>query len=333
MASLKLYTRSTTWWVSGTINGKRIRESTGHTDKKRAQQWAAKREWELTQQAVFGTESVLTFGAALQFYIEGGGEQRFLLPLLDEWEHRLVKDIAPGDVVDLAMKLHPAATAATRNRQVITPVMAIIRFNAQRGRCAPVLVKRFETKKVVKRRTATWEWMAKFTPAAKPKLVALVLFLANTAARIGDALKLQWQHVDLDAGSALLVDTKNGEDRLVSMSPDTVAALKAVRTKQPKATDVVFAFYDRSDVARQIKTACKKAGIEYIPTHGIGRRLFFTSMMRGGVDPRTAAEAGGLKSVRLYLETYAQPDNVGVALEKVFGTRLSQGGKPDAQNP
>lgn len=331
MASLKLYLRGKTWWVSGTLDGERIRESTGHTDKKRAQQWAAKREWELTQQAVFGTESVLTFGAAVNFYIEGGGEQRFLLPLMDEWEHRLVKDIAPGDVIDLANKLHPEASAATRNRQVITPVMAIIRFNAQRGRCAPLLVKRFETKKIVRRRTATWEWMAKFTAVAKPKLGALVLFIAYTAARIGEALKLTWQDVDIDRGEALLVDTKNGEDRLVKLHPSVVDALKALRPKDAKPKAPVFAFYDRSDVLRQIKTACKKAGIEYIPTHGIGRRLFATTMNRAGVDARTAAEAGGWKSVRLYMETYAQPDHIGGALEKAFGTTLSQPGKSDAK--
>lgn len=330
MAGLKLYTRGKTWWVSGTVNRERIRESTGHTDKKRAQQWAAKREWELTQQAVFGTEAVLTFGAAMNYYIEGGGEQRFLLPLLDEWEHRLVKDIAPGDVIDLANKLLPTASAATKNRQIITPVMAIVRFNAQRGRCAPLLVKRFEAKKPARRKTATWEWVDALLPHAKPKVGALVLFLAYTAARIGDALKLTWKHLDLEAGEAMLVDTKNGEDRLVKLHPQAVEALKALKPKKAKPDDAVFPFYDRSDVLRQIKTACKKAGVEYIPTHGIGRRLFATTMNRAGVDARTAAEAGGWKSVRLYMETYAQPDHVGNALQKAFGTRLTQGGKSDA---
>ncbi len=324
MAGLKLYLRNKTWWVSGTINGERVRESTGHTDKKRAQSWASKRQWELEQVAVFGTEAVLTFGAAMNYYIDGGKEQRFLLPLLDEWEHRLVKDIAPGDVIDLANKLYPKASAATKNRQVITPVMAIIRFNAQRGRCAPLLVKRFDTKKIVKRRTATWAWVNKLKPHAKPKIVALVLFLANTAARIGDALSLTWGNVNLDEAEVMLLDTKNGEDRLVKLRPATVKALRSIMPKKASAGATVFEFYDRSDVARQLKTACKKAGIDYIPTHGIGRRLFATTMNRAGIDPRTAAEAGGWKSVRLYMEVYAQPDDVGNALEKAFGTELSQ---------
>lgn len=330
MAGLKLYLRNKTWWVTGTVNRERIRESTGHTDKKRAQSWASKRQWELEQVAVFGPESVLTFGAALNFYIEGGKEQRFLLPLLDEWEHRLVKDIAPGDVIDLANKLYPKASAATKNRQVITPVMAIIRFNAQRGRCVPILVKRFDTKKVVKRRTATWEWVDALLPVAKPKVAALVLFLAYTAARIGDALALTWGNVDLDKAEAMLVDTKNGEDRLVPLRPQAVEAMRRIMPKKPDASATVFKFYDRSDVRRQIETACKKAGIEFVPSHGIGRRLFATTMNRAGVDPRTAAEAGGWKSVRMYMDIYAQPDDIGNAMEKAFGTGRSQGPKNDA---
>lgn len=322
MARLRLYKRGKTWWVSGTVNRNRVRESTGHTGAERARQWAAKREWELEQEAVFGAESILTFGAALNMYIEGDGEQRFLMPLLDEWERKLVKDIAPGDIVDLANRLYPAAGAATKNRQVITPVVAIIRFNAERGRCAPILVKRFETKKIVKRRTATWEWMGKFAGVAKPKLVALALFLASTAARIGDALALEWSDVDLSAGTVLLRDTKNGEDRLVTLLPIVREALRGL----PRHTGqkAVFQFYDRSDVLRQIKTACKKAGVAYIPTHGIGRRLFATTMNHSGKDAKTAASAGGWKTVRMYMEIYAQSSDEGEAIESAIGTAMSQ---------
>jgi integrase len=322
MARLRLYRREKTWWVSGTINGIRRRESSGHTSQERARQWAAKREWELEQEAVFGTSAVLTFGAALNMYIEGGGEQRFLMPLLDEWERKLVKDIEPGDVIDLANRLYPVAGAATKNRQVLTPVVAIIRFNAERGRCAPILVKRFETKKIVKRRTATWEWMGKFAGVAKPKLVALALFLAGTAARIGDALALEWGDVDLGAGTALLRDTKNGDDRLVTLLPIVREALRGLPRRVGQKA--VFQFYDRSDVLRQIKTACKKAGIPYIPTHGIGRRLFATTMNQSGQDAKTAASAGGWKTVRMYMEIYAQPSDEGDAIESAIGTAMTQ---------
>lgn len=322
MARLKLYLRGKTWWVSGTINGVRRRESTGHAVKADAEGWAARREVELDRQAVYGAEAVFTFGAAIAMYIDGGGEQRFLLPLLDAWERRLMKDIHPGDVVDLANRLYPDASGATKNRQVIAPVVAIFRYAAKRGKCSPILVERFEVKRIVRRKTATWEWMKKFTGAAKPKLVALTLFLATTAARIGDALALEWSDVDLKAGTALLRDTKNGEDRLVTLLPLVREALKGLprRTGEKR----VFVFYDRSDVLRQVRTACKKAGIEYIPTHGIGRRFFATEMNATGADAKTAATAGGWKTVRMYQEIYAQPKDGQAAIETAFGTKLPQ---------
>lgn len=322
MARLKLYQRGKTWWVAGTINGKRIRESTGHTGKSDAQSWATRREFELDREAIYGTEAVFTFGAAIAMYIDGGGEQRFLLPLLNEWERRLMKDIHPGEVVDLANRLYPNASGATKNRQVIAPVMAIFRFAAKRGKCSPLIVERFEVKRIVKRRTASWEWMEKFTATAKPKLVALTLFLATTAARIGDALALEWSDVDLDAGTALLRDTKNGEDRMVTLLPLVREAMKGMARRTGEKR--VFVFYDRSDVLRQIRTACKKAGIDYIPTHGIGRRFFATEMNATGADAKTAATAGGWKTVRMYQEIYAQPKDGQAAIESAFGTRLSQ---------
>jgi len=329
MAQLKLYRRGKTWWVSGTVDRERIRESTGHTSQERARQWAAKREWELEQEAVFGPESVFTFGAAMNLYIEGGGEQRFLMPLLDEWEDRLMKDIAPGDVVDLANRLYPEASGATKNRQVITPVTAIFRFAAKRGKCAPILVEKFPVKRIVSRKTATWEWVEKVTAVAKPKLAALVLFLPSTGARISDALKLEWSDVDLDAGTAMLRDTKNGEDRLVTLLPAVREALRGLPRRVGHRK--VFPFYDRSDVLRQIKTACKKAGVEDMPTHGIGRRLFATTMNEAGIDPKTAATAGGWKTVRMYQEIYAQPGDEHAAVARAIGTKLTQAAKPRAK--
>ena len=322
MARLQLYQRGKTWWVSGTINGVRRRESTGHANRSEAQSWATRREFELDREAIYGAEAVFTFGAAIAMYIDGGGEQRFLLPLLDEWERRLMKDIHPGDIVDLANRLLPKASGATKNRQVITPVVAVFRHCAARGKCSPILVERFEVKRVTKRRTATWEWLGKLAETAKPKLVALCLFTASTAARIGEALALEWSDVDLEAGTALLRDTKNGEDRLVTLLPIVREALRGLPRRV--AEKRVFPFYDRSDVRRQMTVACKHAGIEYIPTHGVGRRLFATTMNRAGVDPKTAATAGGWKTVRMYMEIYAQSDDEVAAVTSAIGTALPQ---------
>jgi hypothetical protein len=55
---------SENWWIDITVAGRRYRESTKTPDKGLAEDIASKRAWELRRAAVFGAESVLTFGAA-----------------------------------------------------------------------------------------------------------------------------------------------------------------------------------------------------------------------------------------------------------------------------
>jgi hypothetical protein len=100
--------------VDGAIDRERVRESTGHTNKAEAQSWATRREFELDREAIYGPEAIFTFGAALAMYLDGGGEQRFLLPLLNAWDRKLMKDIHPGDVVDLANQLYPKRAGRRR---------------------------------------------------------------------------------------------------------------------------------------------------------------------------------------------------------------------------
>ncbi|MBS1210156.1 site-specific integrase [Uliginosibacterium paludis] len=47
---------------------------------------------------------------------------------------------------------------------------------------------------------------------------ALFVLAVETAARRGELLKLDWKDVDLMAGTAVLRDTKNGEDRVIPLS-------------------------------------------------------------------------------------------------------------------
>jgi hypothetical protein len=47
-------------------------------------------------------------------------------------------------------------------------------------------------------------------------------------------------------------------------------------------------------------------------------------MNRAGIDAKTAASAGGWKSVRMYMDVYAQLDDEAEAVEKAIGTNLAQ---------
>jgi len=317
--AFKLYQRQggNVWWVSFTTHGKRIRQSTRTTVKSQANEVAAKLEWEAIQERIHGPESVLTFGEAVTIYLLSDKPDRFIDTLYKQWEHKRVKDIQPGHIQDLARKLFPNAKPATRNRQVIAPIQAILNHCAERGLCQPIKVRKFAVEKHIPK-VADPKWLDAFIVEASPHLGALAMFMAYTAARISEAVRLEWQHVDLKQGTALLTKTKT-DPRVCTLPPALVLAMGKIKGRKGP----VFKYKSRMSVYSPWNAAIKRAGIEKISPHDAGRRMFATEMNKAGVDPVTGAKAGGWKTVSMYLNTYAQPGDVQDAVNQVFGTKLA----------
>jgi integrase len=319
MARLRLYQRGNVWWVDGQLNGERVRESTRETERKQAEAYATRRETDARKVAEFGPEAVLTFGTATGLYLDAGKSERYLTPIFNKWEGKLVRNIKPGHVQDLARQLYPYAGPATRNRQVIAPVQAIINHCAKRGLCAPLMVERFFVPKH-QPKVATRAWLDKFMGAASPHLAAFACFMAMTGARVSEAIRLDWEDVDLGAATALLRLTKNGDPRVASLPPALLARLSSL----PDREGAVFRYASRQSFQTPWANAEKRAGIEHIKPHDAGRRLFASEMVQAGVDPVTVAKAGGWKSVRMVVEVYAQPADTREAVNRVFGTPVVQ---------
>ena len=296
--------RGRIWWMRGTVAGRRIHESTRTDNETIAQQIAAKREAELWESHLYGAERVVTMAQAIVKYIEAGGERRFLGPILDAWGTRRLSSIRPGHVRDLAKKLYPNAIASTRNRQVITPVVAIINCAAERGLAKPIKVKRFPEAKP-KRRAVDREWIDAFRDAARiPYLRALALFMFTTSARISESVELEPDDIDLHRRVAYTIDTKNGDPHEYHLTTEMVVELANLKPRNGR----VFGYKSRQSVYGPWGTACKRAGIEYIPPHQAGRHTFATELItRRGVDAATVGRLGNWKSLRLLLETYAHP--------------------------
>jgi len=315
----KLYRRGSTYWYSGTVDGRRVRESTRTSDRELATDIASKREWELRRAAVYGPDAVLTFGAAVSMYIEAGKSNRFLLPLFDWWEHVLVKNITAGEIKRAAKVIYPTAGPATWNRQVITPAQAVINHAAEAGLCQHVRVARFKAPKVI-RRAVDRNWLDKFIANAPPHLAALMVFMQQTGARVSQATALEWSAVSLQDAIATFGVDKNGDPHVVHLTDEMVSMLANL----PKGRKV-FGYASRHSVYEPIKRACKRASIEYRGTHEPGRHTFATEMIiRNQVDVATTARLGNWRSHRLLTETYAHPENEKETIERVFGTSVSQ---------
>jgi integrase len=320
--SFTLYRRrgSRNWSYDLTVDGRRERKSTGTPDKGLAENIAAKREWELRRAAVFGAQSVLTFGAATDLYLDAGKSNRFVLPVFNHFEDVLVKDVTAGIIKAAAQRLYPKAGPATWNRQVITPAQAIINHAAELGHCPPIRVKRFAVPKTL-RRAVDRSYIDSIRANAPQALGACLLFMFTTGSRVSAATSLEWSQVNLQERTAIIGRDKNGDPHLVHLTVETMAAIASLPRKGRK----VFGYASRQAIYGSLKRACERAGLPYLGTHQPGRHSFATEMIvRNNVDVVTTAKLGNWRSPRVLLDSYVHAEREGDVIERVFGTPPAQ---------
>lgn len=304
---LHIHKRGRVWHYRGTVAGRLLRRSTGTQNKEIAQRIAAEREAREWRGRLDGPGSVLTFAQAANFYEKAGKPLRFLERVEDHWRDTPVKDITPGAVKQAALDLYPNCGPATRNRQVIVPTQAIINHAADMEKCQHLRVKRFPVVRVEKT-PATWEWVRKFMAHARPNLGALACFMFLTGARVGEAVALIWEEVDLEAAKALIRSTKIGLERRAHLPSVLVAALAVARdapnpyNARPE-NDRVFGYLSRDTARPPWDRAVRRAGLKPLSFHAC-RHGFATGLLQAGVNPKTVAKRGGWKSTAHVFETY-----------------------------
>lgn len=137
---------------------------------------------------------------------------------------------------------------------------------------------------------------------------AVQLALA-TAMRRGELLALRWEYIDLEARTAFLPDTKNGESRTVPLSTAAVQVL-AVLPRHISGM-VIPVKYFTLDAA--FKRACKRAGLDGVRFHDL-RRTAITCMAEKLPNVIELAAVSGHKSL-MVLKRYYQPKAEALALK------------------
>lgn len=310
------------WYISGTIDGKRYRQSTGTDQKEIAEIIFAETQSKIQKAAIYGTECEATFADAAVKYIEDGGETRFLTPLIKSLGKLKLKDIKPGTIKSNAKKIYSNCIPATQNRQGITPAVAVINHGAELGMCTHIRVSKFHERGSKKAIATNREWHEQFIANAfNLRIAAIDLLMFTTGVRITNALELTPEDFDLVAGTAELRETKNGEAHTLHLTDDLISMVRQIQPRQVKdGTIRMFGYYQRSSIYEPWKKTCSKAGIPYIPPHQCGRHTFATELIiRNGVDVKSVARLGGWKSVRLLLEKYTHPEGEEQHIHNVFG--------------
>lgn len=217
--------RWTNYRVRGTEFGQYIDRTTGTSDKREAQRILAAWREEAKRSSVRGPiEHSPTFAEAMLSYVHADKERRFLAPLLSYFGEKSLNEIGQAEIDAAAVALYPNATAATRNRQVYSPMSAILRHAG-----VPLVLRRPKGSAGTPRTDFLTPSQAfALIEAAEQQSAefgALIKFLLYTGVRLSEALRLKWDSVDLPRAIATIGRTKNGKPITVHLPPVVIAAL------------------------------------------------------------------------------------------------------------
>lgn len=111
-------------------------------------------------------------------------------------DQALIDTLATEEVATLA--------PATMNRQIYTPISAVLKFAATKGWCAPL---RLSRPRVLRRteQLPTDPELDRFIHACAPHLKRIIIFLLRTDATVSETLELDWAHLDLVNGMACCI--------------------------------------------------------------------------------------------------------------------------------
>ncbi|MBM9401603.1 site-specific integrase [Gluconacetobacter azotocaptans] len=300
---LKIITRpgSSFFYVRGTIRGQSIFESTGATERRKAEEYRAHRESELWNASLYGQKAVITFAAAVESYLNHAQRSHNTQSAVEKLVQHFgttplhqIDQVAVDRAYAKILRDGHKASPATKLRQVLTPLRAILEHAAIRKWCDRPA---FDVPRVTKAITPYLkpDEADALIAAASSHLKPLIVFLICTGARLSEALEIEWQSVDLVGRRATLWQ-KQGTERDVDLPNRAISALSALshrsaRIFRPPATRKRPNPEGYLDTGRtsggQIKkawaTACREAGLsghwhEWVSEKGAAKKAWVSDI-------------------------------------------------------
>jgi integrase len=146
-------------------------------------------------------------------------------------------------------------------------------------------------------------------PSGADRFCELLRFLRLTGARPGEAAKLEWENIDLDAAVIVLTDHKTSrtqrtsKPRVIPLPQEVIELLTAICRRQEPGPRVFStqrgSAWNRSNLSLRMQRVRARAGIpDDAKLYGL-RHAFGTRAIINGVDIKTLAELLGHTSTRM----------------------------------
>lgn len=296
---------SEVWWMRFTVDGVKVRKSTGEHDRK-----AAQRVHDQSKGAQHDAPKLKgkTWGQAVlkwaQAQTRSESDLQSMLKFGTFFKDRALADVT-ADNVDAALRKF-TKTEGTYNRYVAR-ISAVANLS---GLTLNLIKKRNKFAKV--RDWITQDQWTKLHAELPKHLKGPATFAVLTGLRQANVLGLRWRCVDLERAMAFVEgsESKSGNAISVPLSPGAVAALRAVQGEDP---EWVFTFRGKpfKDIKTSFMAACVRAELgEYRDGNYVGftwhglRHTWATWQAQNGTPLEMIKALGGWSDSRM-VERYA----------------------------
>ena len=312
---MSLYKRedSTVWWVRFTHKGKRVQESTGTTDRQKAQEYEAKLRNALWEQERLGIKPKRQWNDAVVRYVDETKHKAsqvsdlYHLRWLDKYLNGVELQTINRDFLEKILKAKQAEGVAnsTVNR-VLEVVRGLLRKACNEWEWidrVPAVRMLPEPKKRV--RWITRNEADRLVDALPTHLADIVRFSLETGLRRSNVTGLQWSQVDLVRRMAWIHPDQAKARKAIPVPLSTVAVL-TLRKQIGKHHTHVFTYNGKTITQVNTKTwrkALIEVGIESFRWHDL-RHTWASWHIQEGTPQHILQELGGWSSPEM-VQKYA----------------------------
>lgn len=283
--------KSPNYTIRGTHLGVGVNRTAGTPDRAGARKALLKIKDDI-ECGAFAPRQGVTFASAALAYLRAGGEDKFMGPLSEHFGNMPIEQIEQAAIDEAAVTLYPDASAATRNRQVYTPVSAVLKHSGHDAK-----LKR--PKGAQGQVRVDWLWpeeaAAIFRAAGEvdAEFRTFLILLTYCGPRLGEALAITVGQVRLQESFAFIGRTKNGDPRPCHLPPIVVAELANHPSGMDRGGERLFRFRKNGALYTLMKETMGKAKLDKHVSFHTFRHTWATWMRRyAGLDAKGLVATG-----------------------------------------
>jgi len=333
---MKLYQRGRVWYLTFYVRGKRVQESTGTSDRRKAEKFCALRlsEVERGEYAQSAKITLAQFGQQYLDYARANKrswlrDEQIMTHLNTAMGAAQLGDIGALQIERYKLdRLKQSVSPATVNREVALLKHLFNMAEVWQLFCGrnPVRGVKFLEEDNLQVRSLSEAEEEQLLQCCSPYLQDMVTFAINTGLRLGEILNLRWEEVDLEHAVIKMLVRKNRRMLEVPLNDEAVAVMNGwcgLRKCE-------YVFYNPEtggqwrDLWLGLKKACRKAGLKDVTWHTF-RHTFASRLTRNGADLVTVKELLGHSSVSVtmrYAHTNCEAKRRAVGLIARNGAKM-----------